>query len=695
MNFYGFLWVIIIHPVLSLRKWMSQGIIIIAMTASQEEALYDFLDNATGVFELSEVLIYIRMIDPKRINRLSAEVDAFINLRKLAFPVEKEQWLSRRGCFESVPFAISPTRLELVNGILIPGHRCIPFANSNLLPHDYTFFWQSSKIPFTTAEGPPEEFYPYYGIFGEEYAPQYVARDNSENEQAFNSDPYDDPPEVSIKTLDMRNIYREASFVPGDRFVVRTIDWKEGSFQLEKAGKDEWREEDLDVWFGAAEKGFADSFSHLGPASCTEEQIAYAYWYGGSRMREVPAYSLEEYLYEKTNKIEITSYGIETRFWYAGREIPDRKELDAFNNRPDKTLVEEILYKLKIPVSEYVILSYTRDSLYRGEVEDELILNRLVPPSVELAGRDKKILLQFINNVIDEAQEFYTPFADKAMGPIRSRAGELHTAVIDLAAMLSKGDIDTAWLPRHTFIILSQIQNHSAAVMEDIDSDIPPDEIELEALDNSLDSMLETFEDVKKLIDEAMNVFRRNKIAVIRSGDSLNTISEWLLQLSIGGIDSWRRLLIAETCTLLDLHHIIQTVFFWQNLETYKFTTEKDFSIKDPLPKCLDPNTQIKELVDNNLVELLYEYGVNWTVRIIILSRQETPGNRPVRCVAGAGTAPPDFVDGPIKFKRLLSALEGGNDLERQNAREKLGLDFNLGEFDIEACNRSLSTVRF
>jgi hypothetical protein len=79
----------------------------------------------------------------------------------------------------------------------------------------------------------------------------------------------------------------------------------------------------------------------------------------------------------------------------------------------------------------------------------------------------------------------------------------------------------------------------------------------------------------------------------------------------------------------------------------------------------------------------------------MILSRQETSGNRPVRCVAGAGAAPPDFIDGPIKFKRLLSALESGNDLERQETKEKLGMDFNPEDFDIEACNRSLRTVRF
>ena len=651
-----------------------------AMIASQEEALYDFLDNARGAFELDEVVSFIRLLDPRRSNQLAVEVEAYINSRNLAFQSGNRRWTSRRGFFEPLSFVISPTRLELVNGILIPGHRCVPFANASLLPQEYTFYWQGSQIPFTTTEGPPEEFYPYYSIFGEEYAPQYVARDNSENENAFNSDPYEDPPEVSIKTLDMRNIYREAALVPGDRFVVQTLDWKLGNFNLEKAGRDEWKAADLEEWFLAAEKAFEESFDKLGPASCTEEQIAYAYWYSDARMKEVPAYSLEDYLYKKTSKVETAAYGIETRFWYAGREIPDRKDLDAYGARPDRTPVEEILGKLKIPVSEFVIQAYVRDSLYREDGDEELILRRLVPSCVEVESRDKKFLMEYIASVLEEFREFYNIFTDKTMGPIRQRAGELHTAVIDLVVRLCKGGIDTSWLPRHTFIILSQIQSHTAAVMEDLDSDGTIPEAELEALDNSLDSMIETYEDMKELIDDALGSFRRNKLAVIRSGSSSEKVMERLIQLSIGGADVWRRIIVDENRTLAELHQIIQAVFGWRNSQPFKFNCGEKFNER----------TRIRELAAANTVELLYEYGTKWTVKIMMLSRQETPAKRPVRCIAGTGAAPPEFVAGPVKFRRLVSALESGNDMERLGARQELGPDFIPGEFNLDACNRSL-----
>jgi len=232
-------------------------------------------------------------------------------------------------------------------------------------------------------------------------------------------------------------------------------------------------------------------------------------------------------------------------------------------------------------------------------------------------------------------------------------------------------------------------------MLEDLDSDESLSETELEAIDGSLDSMIETYDDLKELIDDALKSFRRNRLAVIRPGSSSDTVTERLIQLSIGGIDVWRRMIVNEVITLEELHQIIQMVFGWRNTQIYKFRsgTSSEKSDEKTLPeKGLDPNTRIRELETTNNSEMFYEYGTKWTVRIMILSRNETQGNKPVRCVAGAGAAPPEFVNGPLKFRKILSALESGNDLERINARQELGPEFVPGEFDLEACNRNLKS---
>jgi len=105
------------------------------MTVDQEDVLYDFLDNATEAFSTNELATEVRRKGGSGSRRLVEELIAFLISRKLAFPVkDTERWISRRGFFSSARFVLTPSRLEIRNGIFIPGHRCLPFANPLLLP---------------------------------------------------------------------------------------------------------------------------------------------------------------------------------------------------------------------------------------------------------------------------------------------------------------------------------------------------------------------------------------------------------------------------------------------------------------------------------------------------------------------------------------------------------------------------------
>jgi len=659
------------------------------MTPNQEEALYNFLENTTTPFTLRNITDYVRAQDPEWAENLPVEIAAFFVSTVVAFPVDKRRWISRRGFFEGIPFVISPSKLELLNGILIPGHRCLPFANPAKMPHEYEFFWEGGQVSWTTTEGPPEEFYPYYNIFGREYAPQIVARDNPENEAAFmDSEPYEDPPEVSIHTLDMRNIFREAAFVPGDRFVVKTRDWKEGHFDLEKVGRGEWPKSGLDAWANAAENGFQGSFSKAGPGASTEEQIAYAYWHGGDQMRKLPAYSLEDFLFQVTENIESTDYGIETRFWFAGKDIPDSKGLIGASVPPDRRPIEDILFDVNVPISEFVIRSYVRDALYRNEKDISRVMERIVPQAVKIGHVELNILAKYVTDTMEELAETYKIFFDQPMGATRQQVGELHNAVIELSAQIQRWEMDESWLPKHTFIMLSQIQEHAADLMADLDSDEAPPEAEIEAMDNSLESMIETFSDIKDLLKDAMNNYRRSNIQLVhadRGGDPGET---WqTVQISVGGTDVWRRVIVPGSWKLDDLHRLIQICLDWTDIYRHHFYTP------DPERKTMDGRLKVRDIRDHGTSRLEYEYGSKWTVRIILVSPYQ-PGNKEtVRCVAGEGAGPPEQIGGPLRYRKLLAALAGGNELERQTAMSEMGADFVPGLFDKEKCNRNLHSV--
>ncbi|MDR1215515.1 MAG: hypothetical protein LBK25_02425 [Treponema sp.] len=658
------------------------------MTFEQEDALYKFLEITVEPFTLESITSFVCSFKTKHLNRLSTEIEARLNVCKLAFPLEQRKWISVRGYFENARFVIKPSRSEIANGILIPGHRCIPFANSEYLPHDYTFYWGKKCIPFTMIEGEPEEFYPYYSALGEEYAPQYIARDNPENEEAFN-DEFDVPAEVSIRTLDMRAIYRETKFIPGDFFEVRIVDWKKSIFSLQKFEKDVWNEKDLKEWQEAAEKGFEASFINMGPGASTEEQIAYAYFYGGKRMQETPAYSLEEFLYERTDRIETVIYGIETRFWFAGKDIPDIGML-MVQRIADRTLIEEMLVANKVPINEFVIQSYVLDMLFRRETRIQDVVMRIVPPIIShnLESREWNMLVDYTTEIYAELSNEYSLFKDKDMGPLRQKAGELHTAVIELAAGLRPDSINAAYLPQHTFIVLSQIQNHAAGLMDELGVDTEVSHIDLDAISNAIDGMTDAYNEIKELVEDAMSNFRRNNIAMVKSPTKTEAR---LVQIGIGGTNVWRRIVMPERLSLEDLHIIIQRVFHWENNFAYRFTPK---SIPLPSTKAADNSFSIEGLRKdltigvlnkNGLVDFIYEYGP-WTVKIIILS----PSNGNVACVAGEYAAPNQNINGPVRLRRNLFLLNTGLAEEKRFARQQLGEDFIPDFFDLAQCNEWL-----
>jgi hypothetical protein len=81
------------------------------MTPNQEDALHTFLENITEPFTLETVTGFVRMMDDSVKNRnLPVEIAAFLDSCDMAFRIDNRQWLSRRGCFEDIPFVISPTR---------------------------------------------------------------------------------------------------------------------------------------------------------------------------------------------------------------------------------------------------------------------------------------------------------------------------------------------------------------------------------------------------------------------------------------------------------------------------------------------------------------------------------------------------------------------------------------------------------
>lgn len=668
------------------------------MTVSQEDALYDFLDSALQPFSTGEVVEAVRSQDGSGGRRLADEVRAFLKTRRLAFPLEGDRrWISRGGLFTGASFVIEPSRLEIQAGILVPGHRCVPFANPILLPHEYVFRRKGEVLSFTTSEGEPEDFYPFYDLFGEEYAPQYIARDNPDNEEAYNADAYEDPPEVSVKVLDLRQTYRELGFVPGDRFVLTVADWKGGVFDLEYAAAKAWSAASVKEWQTAMEEGFKSSFDTLGPCSSTEEQIAFAFWLGGPRLLSAPALSLERFLFDETEAVDIVEYGMETRFWHAGKEIPDTGAWTEDAGPPDKTELELVLASLGLPVSEYVVESYVRDAFYRNETEIHAILDRLLPESLEVPRLDKLYVAQFVAEIRDELGTAYNAFSDREMGAQRSRVAELHSAVVDLAARVDASRIDASWLPKHTFVTLSQIQAHAASMLEDLDYNDPPEQAILDGYENSLEGMIDAYEDIRDAIEEALDRYRRSRISLVRPTADTAGPGWRSVQIAVAGTQVWRRVVVPDRTRPGELDSVIRAVLGWRYSRLRGVGSDEPANPAQGRPNAslddAEPYASLGELAGSGVTELSYsyDYGASWEVRITLLHEAEAPSSGHPEVVGGAMAPPPEGSGGALRFRRFVAALAGEDCREKELARRELGENFDPENYDAEAAEAALA----
>ena len=74
----------------------------------------------------------------------------------------------------------------------------------------------------------------------------------------------------------------------------------------------------------------------------------------------------------------------------------------------------------------------------------------------------------------------------------------------------------------------------------------------------------------------------------------------------------------------------------------------------------------------------------------MLLSAYQPSKNEGIRFVAGEGAAPPEVVGGPLRFRRILSAITSSNNAEKQAALQEVGSDFAPDLFDMERCNKRL-----
>jgi len=124
----------------------------------------------------------------------------------------------------------------------------------------------------------------------------------------------------------------------------------------------------------------------------------------------------------------------------------------------------------------------------------------------------------------------------------------------------------------------------------------------------------------------------------------------------------------------------------WKGNLGFRFYCETAEGEKDYLRN----NVKLGDIDFRGKKEIICEYGEKWIINVMIMSSYQPANDEAARFVAGDGAAPPEQLDGPRHFNKLVYFLETGNLAEKQSAQGELGFDFVPGQFDLDQLNRNL-----
>lgn len=163
----------------------------------------------------------------------------------------------------------------------------------------------------------------------------------------------------------------------------------------------------------------------------------------------------------------------------------------------------------------------------------------------------------------------------------------------------------------------------------------------------------------------------------------------------------WRRIVVPEDMSLVELHAAIQGAMGWQDCHLHLFEIEgQRYEIPEndelgPEDGYLDERHHRLKDVFKEESECLYVYdfGDNWR-HLIRVEGHRLAGqhDRPPQCVAGERACPPEDCGGPYQYPEFLAAFDDSMHPQHESTREWAG-PFDPNVFSVSQANALIGAI--
>jgi hypothetical protein len=429
----------------------------------------------------------------------------YFHSNPMIFQISDELCISRSGFFTDKKFSIKPMEHEVNAGILIPGHRTMPFTDPEQIPDELEFYVGGEKVPQIIKRIPLEDILPAYDLFGQEYIPQVLFYDKANVEKDFAKTGFELPKNLTITVLDLSKWYKRWDFGAEDRLILRVTDWDLGCVDIgiqKDSRKNMFQTTELEKkreqWYTVFEKSFLEMTKKFGFCRSIEEQLAYTYFVSKGTLFTPICGSAEEFL-QHSNSVKILPYGVETRLSPIDEEsklVGDWKSLIGEKEPIQNTLY----YDTGFAIPSYILDAYILDSLYLKEDNLLNITSRLLPANCSISSWRSGLLLLHITTRYSILSLNYNYFIDFRIGTIRNDALQLYTDLLTLFYDLEASSLKMNVFPKQEIIVLKQLFVHTGRLIEALLFQGYIGETDISAANLSVDGMRFSFEEINEIL---------------------------------------------------------------------------------------------------------------------------------------------------------------------------------------------------
>ncbi len=390
-----------------------------------EKAVNDFALNAEKEFNIDEAIVAVDSVCDidKDDEQTRKEVKALLKMCPTLFLSENESYFPKNGYFKKVEFCAVPSRFEIKEGILFPGHRFAPFCEENIFQSEVVLIDASTGKPVKMREISCEfrDAGQYHTLLGSEQMMDFFIADHPGNSKVVSCGNYSGT--ITLAVADMKKFYKSSSFSEGDALLFVVEDWRTGKFSFERISAEKRGKDAKIDWIRRLEDALEKVFDEHSNYIEIPDQLANAFWNDRSLLSS-PAGSIDEFI-SLADKVQITVIGSQTVLTGVKEFESDDVEApqDVMISESATDSLEEILKDIGSPLKPIEIESFMLDELYNAGESFDAFFERCFDSASGLAFADdaqEAAFMNFLEDLWEMRLERYNRFGDDRKGIVRA-----------------------------------------------------------------------------------------------------------------------------------------------------------------------------------------------------------------------------------------------------------------------------------